>query len=471
MVFKVHEMHGTHGNSDVVKDHLDKVSGRLRKAVGLNRHEVGGLRNAVTQMNRERNRSVGILSKQQQDFMQKQAKLLPAIGIDKRRTRKSSNQVIPLDINEAAAQAREQQGSGGNSKGKASNRYSILPPIHRLSRGHKLDSYTNETEAKQKRISDYQKEFSSLQESISNAYKFANSQVPAEDHGEEDESAARGSGGSGERRNEQRKHHWQQTLDSFEETDENGLKLNTLRSSQQQISSPRERTKEQRKSRTLQSFEGTDKNGLKLNTLSSSQQQTSSQRTKEQRKPRTSLQSFEESDENGKLNSLSCSQQQKSSPRGSTNEQGKHRIQQALHSFEETGENSRKVNTSNCYEQLPKGDVKSLNTNTTVGEIDTQTAIKQHTSRVRDKEQPTERQKSMDEIDRVAIENEPSLMQQRIPYNHWNTVRGRLKSIASMNKKRHSQFLDQLYEDIRNCRYIRNPRRRKDSESEDDAFA
>ena len=166
-------------DDELTKDPLDKVSGQLRKAVGQNRHEMGGLRNIVSQMKKDRNRSVGLLSKKQQDLLQKQAKLLPAISM-KRKSRKISSQVIPLSQEIIGlpmdSHILPKLGSIGPNN---STQFNVLPPI-RSSGNSTRELSCTEKEAKLRRISDYQKEFSSLQESLNNAHKFASSS-PNED--------------------------------------------------------------------------------------------------------------------------------------------------------------------------------------------------------------------------------------------------------------------------------------------------
>ena len=166
-------------DDELAKDPLDKLSGQLRKAVGQNRHEMGGLRSIVSQMKKDRNRSVGLLSKKQQDLLQKQAKLLPAISM-KRKSRKISNQVIPLSQEIIGlpmdSHIKPKLGSIGPNN---STQFNVLPPI-RSGGNSTRELSSTEKEAKLRRISDYQKEFSSLQESLNNAHKFASS-TPNED--------------------------------------------------------------------------------------------------------------------------------------------------------------------------------------------------------------------------------------------------------------------------------------------------
>lgn len=170
------KMHG----DDIIKDPLAKVSGELRKAVGLNRHEIGGLRDAMSQIKRERNKSVGLLSKQQQDFLQKQARLLPSLNA-KRHSRRNSNQVIPLHnpltvdpgILPIESKRVRVQKETLFREVSSSSHFNVLPPISRTTRNFS-ESAAYETKVnKQRRISEYQKEFSSLQESISNANRFS----------------------------------------------------------------------------------------------------------------------------------------------------------------------------------------------------------------------------------------------------------------------------------------------------------
>ena len=152
-------------------DPFENVSGQLRKAVGQNRHEIGGLKSIISQMKRDRNKSVGLLSKQQQEFLQKQTRLLPAINF-KGKSRKTSSQVIPLS-HKAICTSKENH-HGPKMCPNASTHFNVLPPITSGRNNTKPLSFTD-SQAKLRRISDYRKEFSSLQDSLNNAHRFASS--------------------------------------------------------------------------------------------------------------------------------------------------------------------------------------------------------------------------------------------------------------------------------------------------------
>ena len=162
----------TMNDEEFTKDPMYKVSGQLRKAVGQNRHELGGLRNVVSQMKRDRNKSVGLLSKKQQEFLKKQSKLLPAISM-KRPSRKTSSQVIPLSHKVASlpkhSHALPKLGIFGPTN---TTQFNVLPPIRSDGKAVNEES-SMESEAKLKRISEYRQECSSLQESLNNAHTFA----------------------------------------------------------------------------------------------------------------------------------------------------------------------------------------------------------------------------------------------------------------------------------------------------------
>ena len=335
---------------DISRDPLDKVSGQLRKAVGLNRHEIGGLRNVVSQMNRERNKSVGLLSKQQQDFIQKQARLLPALNARKK-FKRAANQVIPLNQEPSGISAESQKVVSPKLgiNGISTAQFNILPPI-RSSRRIKFDSGV-EGDAKERRISDYKKEFSSLQESINNAHRFA-------------------FGGGNE-------------------------------------SHP--------------PFEG----------KKSKTQNTESDSVETRQRHKTNLHSLSEANENGNVGSKKL-----------------HNKDFSFHSKEVHGVRKHRKRSDET-KPSPRDD----------------TQVKTHKS-----------EKTIlinDEVDRVALANKPvdQIKENSIIYeeeevtkrSYWNVVRERLGLIAAMNKKRHSQYLEHLYEEIRKCRYIRRPKRRNPS--------
>jgi len=156
---------------ELPSDPFENVSGQLRKAVGQNRHEIGGLKSIISQMRRDRNKSVGLLSKQQQDFLQKQTRLLPAINF-KGKSRTTSSQVIPLS-HKAICSSKENHHRPEMCP-ITSTHFNVLPPIasgRNISRPLSL----TDSQAKLRRISDYRKEFSSLQDSLNNAHRFASS--------------------------------------------------------------------------------------------------------------------------------------------------------------------------------------------------------------------------------------------------------------------------------------------------------
>ncbi len=327
--------------NEVLKDALEKVSGRLRKAVGLNRHELGGLHNVVSQMKKERNRSVGILSKKQQDFIQKQTKLLPSLTMkNTKRSRQTSNKVIPLDVRKPF------QDSQGSPKGISTNQYNVLPPIQdRMNRTHDGTSLTND--AKQQRISDYNKEYTSLQESINNAHKFAKT----------DSSGM-----------------LNVDSDLIEEAVREGSESSNINTS---FNLPKL------------------KNPVTEN-IYTCNKTTSQQRPKLSREP-------------------------------------------------EKRSSNLKDNNHKHF------DVNSTN------EIDTRITC-----------QRTQAPSVFDAVDIVAVENSPPLEAHSDSAagnssSHWGIVRKRLRSIAMMNQKQrqHERYLTRLYEEIRQCRYIRNPRRKR----------
>eukprot|EP00794_Sanderia_malayensis_P006958 gene6958-7740_t len=365
---------------EVLKDALEKVSNRLRKAVGLNRHQIGGLNTVVSQMKRERNRSVGILSKQQQDFIQKQAKLLPALAANKKnRSRKTSNnKVIPLDvrhslIDEQSPTTLKRQTpptAAVTSKGIQKSQYNILPPIRKISRGNAPDQGTRGIEEKQRRISDYRKEFSSLQTSLNNAYRFT----------------ANGSSGDGEAL-------------------ANDSPMGNHDTARQQIVD--------------------DKKLAKQLSLS--------------RKP---LQSFNEVDEEANSNSQP----------------------QLLHS---QLSHQKRFGLKNLSKQH--------DSNSSI-EIDTRIAnVKRDVSAVKrerseDQCDTHETMQRFEPVDVVAMENatahETANSNIDSGSSNWAIVRDKLRYISLMNRKQHDRYLEQLYNEIRNCRYIRKPRRRgEDDES------
>lgn len=327
-------------DDNLMKDSLDRVSGQLRKAVGLNRHEMGGLRNIVSQMKRDRNKSMGLLSKKQQEFLQKQARLLPAINA-KRKTRKISNQVIPLSRQEGIGQVNEKIifPKIGNSS-MNTTQFNILPPI-RMNVNSTKDSTTTENEAKLRRISDYQKEISSLQESLNNAHRFASNDIAVPREGEQKEHVLKSRAGDLSSR---------RYLHSLSETRESG-----------------DNSKQLRKELTRDSVKSNRKNQRLANDIDLIESET-----------RT------------------------------------------------------------------KASLKNIDRVMTIS------------------------------IDEVAIANEPFMDKDDDGVAHsedeevekkdyWQIVREKLGFIATMNKQRHSQYLEQLYNEIRKCRYIRKPRKMNQS--------
>ena len=330
-------------DDELAKESLDRVSGQLRKAVGLNRHEMGGLRNIVSQMKRDRNKSMGLLSKKQQEFLQKQAKLLPAINL-RRKSRKISNQVIPLS-----------QENIGSSKGSScspklglnsSTQFHVLPPI-RTSGNSVRDSGATDSEAKLRRISDYQKEFSSLQESISNAHKFARSSST-------------------------------ESLSPVRDKRQNYL-------DEENIAKPNQR-------RFLQSLSETDEifSGESSRQFSNELSRVGKEGLKTHRK------------------------------------------------------SQKRVNDTNPVETDTRSKSSLKNTLPLTSSIDeVALANKPFVEGINDS---------------VIFEEE-----EKEKKNYWGFVRERLGVIAAMNKKRHSQYLEQLYQEIRKCRYIRKPKKRNPS--------
>ena len=174
-------------DDSMLKDPLEKISGTVRKAVSLNRNEVGGLRNTVTQIKRDRHRSVSKLSKQQEAFLKKQTKLLPALrfvsqvtSLQKSRRISRVNEVIPLHA-EIHDQRSTLQSRSPEPKPRepmteplprkiSTHPYRVLPPIRKQSQHEKLGT---EQIKKQRRMSEYQKEYSSLQQNLNNAHKFS----------------------------------------------------------------------------------------------------------------------------------------------------------------------------------------------------------------------------------------------------------------------------------------------------------
>ena len=328
-------------DDELVKDSLDRVSGQLRKAVGLNRHEMGGLRNIVSQMKRDRNRSVGLLSKKQQDFLQKQARLLPAINA-RRKSRKMVNQVIPLSQeNIGLPKEKTNLPKLGHVVGSNSAQFSVLPPI-RSSGSFTKDIPTTGNEAKLRRISDYQKEFSSLQENLSNAHKFAS--------------------------------------------------CTPIESQSPKMSNERGHSHEEKKGSFI---------------------------------IRRQLQSLSETDE---------------SSDGSS-----HFDVESTRLGKDSGKTARKDQRF-----FSDNDLAQTNTQIKSSLNDTESSLSLS-------------------IDEVALANEPSeeTKDSRVAYyeanekkDYWQIVRKQIGTIAMMNKKRHSQYLDQLYQEIRQCRYIRKPKKK-----------
>ena len=365
-------MHG----DDIIKDPLAKVSGELRKAVGLNRHEIGGLRDAMSQIKRERNKSVGLLSKQQQDFLQKQARLLPSLNA-KRRSRKNSNQVIPLHnpltgdpgiLPIESKRVRVQKETLFRDVSSSSH-FNVLPPISRSTR-HSSESAAYESKVdKQRRISEYQKEFSSLQESISNANRFSI-------------------------RN----------------------RKNALFMSSNEFNVAKRETREE-----------DDVFGYPSN----------------HKRP---LQSLGEEDEN-------------------ENEE---------HGFSSKDHGRLSNNIAKSLDQPIKNNTHRSDTNSGL-DNDTRTKAKRRTTQTR-----------ISSIDAVARANNPpieesesgesdetSVDEEHAKKDYWDIIRKNLKRVAAINKEKHDQYLEKLYEEIRHCRYIRKPiKKRTESgteyESEDE---